>query len=275
MSASNASDLIALTARWTASVRAQESLREDRLFEDPWAAALAGEEGAHWLEQRSGSVAPMVIRTRFFDEFIQRIAFQNRIYQIVLLACGLDTRAFRLSWPERTRIFELDQPSVLRHKEEVLLGAGARPACERHLVEVDLTRDWKEILFQCGFDSRQPSGWLLEGFTFYIPNESITSILAEISSLAAPGSWLGFDVINSLTLTSPLTQKWVEMQASMGAPWIGSLDDPEAFLAGLGWKTTLTQPGASDAHYGRWTLPVIPVKMAGIPHTWYVTAEKE
>jgi O-methyltransferase involved in polyketide biosynthesis len=33
------------TAHWTAAARACESAREDRLFDDPWAAALAGTEG--------------------------------------------------------------------------------------------------------------------------------------------------------------------------------------------------------------------------------------
>ncbi len=40
--------LLGSTARWTAEVRARESLREDRLFNDPWAAALAGEEEANY-----------------------------------------------------------------------------------------------------------------------------------------------------------------------------------------------------------------------------------
>jgi hypothetical protein len=65
------------------------------------------------------------------------------------------------------------------------------------------------------------------------------------------------------------------MQAAAGAPWLGTMDDPEEVLAGLGWRPTLTQPGASDAAYGRWTLPVIPSKMMGMPHHWLVTGWKE
>jgi methyltransferase (TIGR00027 family) len=271
----DANAMLGSTARWTASARAQESQREDGLFHDPWAAALAGEEGQAWLEQRSGNVAPMIIRTRYFDDFLQRITAQNGLRQIVMLAAGLDTRAFRLPWPDGTRLFELDQPSVLAYKEQVLRAAGAEPGCERRGIAADLTAPWEEMLLQGGFDPRLPSGWLLEGFLFYLSNADSARILAEVSALAASGSWVGFDVVNSVTLTSPWTRAWVEMQAQSGAPWIGSLDDPEAFLCAQGWKAALTQPGAPDANYGRWTLPVIPVKAPNLPHNWYVTAQKE
>jgi methyltransferase (TIGR00027 family) len=217
----------------------------------------------------------MIIRTRYFDEFLQRAAQEQGIRQIVLLAAGLDTRAYRLKWPTATRLFELDQPAVLQYKAEVLQTAGALPTCERKAIPADLTAAWGQQLTAQGFDTAQPAAWLLEGFLFYLPEASITRILDEISSLAAPGSWLGFDIVNSLTLTSPITQAWVGMQAKMGAPWVGTMDDPEAFLEERGWKASLTQPGSPDANYGRWTLPVIPVKLAGLPHNWYVSAIKE
>lgn len=264
------------TARWTAAVRARESAGEDRLFDDPWAAALAGKEGAEWIEPRSAdSVVPMVIRTRFFDDFLQRITLQSAIRQVVLMAAGLDTRAFRLNWPEGTRLFELDQSPVLKYKEQVLRSAGARPACQRQTIEADLTGPWKERLIKAGFDAQHPSGWLLEGFLFYLPNESVAHLLDEVSSLAAPGSWMGFDIINSPMLTSPLTRQWVEMQANSGAPWIGTMDDPEGFLAARGWKASLTQAGAQDANYGRWPYPIIPTTMSDMPHNWFVSARKE
>ncbi len=106
--------LLGATAAWTAAVRAGESKRTDRLFEDPWAEKLAGEQGMAWLSSRSAeSVIPIVIRTRYFDDFLQRITQEQAIAQVVLLAAGLDTRAFRLPWPSGTTMFELDQPDVL------------------------------------------------------------------------------------------------------------------------------------------------------------------
>jgi methyltransferase (TIGR00027 family) len=262
------------TARWTAAARAAESQREDHLFNDPWAATLAGQEGADWLEQRQGNVSPMIIRTHYFDGCLLRVTREAGLRQVVILAAGLDTRAFRLVWPEGVKVFEIDQPEVLAYKEGVLQAAGARPACQRFTIGADLTASWHKALVDNGFDPNLPAAWLLEGFLFYLPCENIDRILDEVSALAAGGSWIGFDIVNSLTLTSPMTKAWIEMQAKAGAPWLGWLDDPEAFMAARGWQATLTQPGQTDANFGRWTLPIIPVKMPTLPHNWYVTAEK-
>lgn len=265
---------LALTARWTASARAQESARPDPLFMDPWAAALAGEEGAAWLAQQGGRVSPMVVRTHYFDRFLQDAA-QRGLRQVVLLAAGLDTRAYRLPWPPETRLFELDQPAVLAHKAQTLNAAGARPACQRSAIPADLTGPWPNWLCEGGFDPRQPTAWLLEGFLYYLPDPALERILGQVSALAAPGSRIGFDIINHLTLTSPITRAWIEMQARSGSPWLGALDDPEAFLAAQGWQSALTQPGAPDANFERWTLPVIALRAPNLPHNWYVTASKD
>lgn len=270
-----AGDLLGATARWTAGVRALESEREERLFEDPWAAALAGEPGMGWVAQRTADkVVPIVLRTRYFDDFLMRTTHEYGIRQVVLLAAGLDTRAYRLEWPSQTRLFELDQPEVLRHKEDVLRAAGAQARCTRQAIGVDLTTTWGAELQSCGFDSGQPSGWLLEGFLFYLSNDSVSSLLDRVSSLASPGSWMGFDVINSEMLKSEWTRPWVEMQANLGAPWIGTMDDPQTFLSERAWRATITQAGAPDANFGRWLLPVIPTDMPNMPHNWLVTAVK-
>ncbi len=266
---------LASTACWTASVRAQENCRPDRLFEDPWAQALAGPIGADWLAQRSAdSVIPIILRTRFFDDFLQRITTQHALRQIVLVAAGLDTRAYRLTWPDQTRVFELDQAAVPARKQTVLDRAGARPTCERRAIGVDLAAAWTADLLAAGFEPDRPSGWLLEGVSFYLPTETVAGLLDAVTELAAPGSWLGCDVINSLVLTSPITRPWIEMQAQSGAPWIGTLDHPEESLAALGWKAALTQAGQPDAHHGRWKYPVIPVNMPNMPHNWLITAQR-
>jgi methyltransferase (TIGR00027 family) len=263
------------TARWTASARAQESARPDRLFNDPWAEALAGEAGAAWLAQRQpGSTLPMVLRTRFFDDFLQRVVHENGLRQMVMVAAGLDTRAYRLNWPAEMRIYELDQAAVLEHKAQVLEAAGAQPTCQRQALAVDLTGAWSEVLLRAGFEPQQPTVWLLEGLLFYLPNAEITGLLEAVSRLAARGSWLGCDVVNGAVLSSPYTKPWVEMQAQAGAPWLGTLDDPEGYLRVLDWQATLSQAGAPDANHGRWVLPVLPTHAPGLPHNWYVTAQK-
>lgn len=264
------------TAYWIAAVRARESEREDRLFDDPWAAALAGAAGHAWLAQRPPeSVAPIVLRTRFFDDFLQGSVHEQGIRQVVLMAAGLDTRAFRLEWPAGLRLFELDQAPVLAHKEEILQAGAATPNCRRQTVAVDLTGPWETALVDSGLDPQEPAAWLLEGFLFYLPSEALAALLEQVLVLAAPGSAIGFDAINSLVLSSPLTKSWVAMQAAAGAPWMGTLDNPQQLLREHGWTATLTAPGAPDADYNRWPYPAIPVHLPDMPHLWYVTGRKQ
>ena len=209
--------LLGMTARWAAAVRAAESSRVDRLFNDPWAAALAGKEGEEWLAGRpADSTLTMTLRTRYFDDFLLRVSGQDGISQIVLMAAGLDTRAFRLNWAKGTRLFELDQPDVLNYKDEILESLGVRATCDRRVIQADLSEPWNEALAANGLDSQKPSCWLLEGFLFYLPNETITQIIEQMTNLAAPGSWVGFDINNRDMLSSSYTRpgstcrpKWV------------------------------------------------------------------
>jgi methyltransferase (TIGR00027 family) len=267
--------LLAATACWTASVRARENQRDDRLFSDPWAQSLSGEQGAAWIALRSeDSTLPIVLRTRFFDDFLLNIAAEQRIHQFVIMAAGLDTRAYRLSWPQGIQIYELDQPAVLDYKEKILDSLAAHPACVRHSVPADLTGSWQEALIRSGFNPDERSCWLLEGLLFYLPDITILKLIEAITILTPLGSWLAFDTINSAMLTSRWTKAWVEMQAEWGAPWIGCMDDPRNTLSSYGWTSTLTQAGQPDANFGRWSLPIVPTELPDFPHNWYVTACK-
>ena len=268
--------MLASTAYWTAAIRARETTRNDHLFNDPWAADLAGAKGATWIrEHPENSTIATVLRTRYFDDYLNRITSDTAIKQIVLMAAGLDTRAYRLHWPEKIRLFELDQGSVLEYKEQILYNAGVKPACERHPVAVDLTVSWENSLKNSGFYTDQPSAWLLEGLLYYLSKEKLTSLLDKVMCLATPGSYIGFDIINSAVLKSELTKDWVKMQAKSGAPWIGTIDDPEDFLAVRNWKATITHLGAPTTNYDRWPHPVIPATIPGMPHLWFVIAYKD
>jgi methyltransferase (TIGR00027 family) len=263
------------TAHWTAAVRAGERERTDRLVDDPWAADLAGPVGLAWLAERSpASIVPIIIRTRYFDDWLRGVAVDGPVRQVVLLAAGLDTRAWRLPWPATTSVFEVDRAAVLDHKAEVLARAGASPACVRLPVAADLASDWGSVLLAGGFDRAAPTAWLAEGVLFYLPDDVIARVLATVSSLSAPGSRLGFDIVNHAALVSPYTKPWLEMQAAAGAPWIGALDDPVTALEPLGWQVSLAQPGEPGIDHGRWTLPVPPATMPELPHSWYVTADR-
>jgi methyltransferase (TIGR00027 family) len=171
------------TALGVAMVRARESHRDDRLFDDPYAQAFVdAAPGAFPEEPKTpeelAALGPMaslgavfyvhgVIRTRFFDDYLTA-ATAAGCSQVVLLAAGLDTRAFRLPWPQRTRVFEVDLPDVLAFKDSVLATQGAVPRCERTTVPADLRADWTAALTEAGFDRTSPAGWLAEGLLIYL-----------------------------------------------------------------------------------------------------------
>jgi methyltransferase (TIGR00027 family) len=271
--------LLASTACWTAAVRAHESERADHLFHDPWAALLAGQADQIWLDRvppgiSKASDVGMVIRTKFFDDFLLRATTEHQIRQVVIVAAGMDTRSFRLIWPEGTRLFELDQPELLAQKEQLLSSAGASPTCWRQAIGADLRGPWADTLCQTCFDPLQSSVWLLEGFLQYLPNAHVSHLLDEITTLSAAESWLGFDTVNHDMMTSTWTRSWVEFLEQSGVPWLSTMDEPEAVLAELGWAATVTQFGEESANFGRWSYPVLPRSVPGVPRSLLVTATR-
>jgi methyltransferase (TIGR00027 family) len=100
----------------------------------------------------------------------------------------LDSRGYRLAWPEKTVIFELDQPQVLEFKREALGQHGVVPSAERREVAVDLRHDWPQALRGSGFDPTKPSAWIAEGLLIYLPASAQHQLFSGIDALAAPGS---------------------------------------------------------------------------------------
>jgi methyltransferase (TIGR00027 family) len=150
----NTKHAVAATGLLTAAMRAEESARDDRLFTDPFAARLAGDEGRKLLAEAtaaSGGVSgEIAIRTRFFDEALLD-AQRDGASQVVILAAGMDARAYRFQWRPGTTVYEVDQPQVIAAKDERI--AGAAPRCHRFGVGIDLAEDWPEALVHQGFSS--------------------------------------------------------------------------------------------------------------------------
>ncbi|MGI8649722.1 MAG: SAM-dependent methyltransferase [Rubrobacter sp.] len=276
------SNPVAPTSRWMAAARARETEREDRLFHDPLAAILAGDEGFAWLERMESTVSSTtngpgmyaVIRTRFFDDFLLDACERSGVRQVVLAAAGLDTRAFRLDWPPGVRLYEMDLPEVLDHKEAVIGATGAQPSCGRRTVPVDLKKDtWPEALLEAGYDADKPSVWLVEGLIFYLPREAVRSLLDKIGGLANSGSRLGLDLMNWNLLFSPMAWPQLSALARRGARGRFGTNAPEEFLARHGWEATATQPGEEQANFDRLTPPV-PRGVPGIPRSFFVTANR-
>lgn len=190
---------VGLTALFVSAARAAETERENPLIRDQYASAFveasgattpylaeAGSEFEQFSDVWDSMVDYMALRTKYFDQHLE----QAGTPQVVVLASGLDTRAFRLAVPETTKWFEVDQPKVLEFKQDVLDRQGARAVCEWHPVGCDLRDDWVSALRSAGFDPSLPTAWLAEGLLIYLPPEAEERLFANITELSAPGSVL-------------------------------------------------------------------------------------
>jgi methyltransferase (TIGR00027 family) len=214
----------------------------------------------------------LAIRTRFLDDLLLQVVAAG-VRQVVILAAGMDARAFRLPWPEGTSIYELDRPEVLAAKEATL--AGAQPRCQWHTLGVDLAEpSWPRLVAEAGFDPAARSAWLVEGLLMYLEEGTVRSLLETVAVLAQPGSWLGADLIGAAVIQSPLFQPWRALFAAQNAPLRFGTDTPEGLFADAGWEATALQPGDEGANYGRWTLPVLPRELLGLPRSFLVAARR-
>lgn len=255
------------TALGVALLRAQESRREDRLFNDPYAQAFAdaaagafsAETAAAGEQPPAGPLAQLgevfafhaVIRTRFFDDYLLAAAAAG-CRQVVLLAAGLDSRAFRLPWPAGTRLFEVDLPDVTGFKDTVLARLGARPACERTVIPADLRGPWPARLAAAGLDPAARTAWLAEGLLLYLTAGEAARLLTGIGELSAPGSQLSFEhgsISASALLTQARTLPGLDQYTAL---WKGGLgEDAPGWLARHGWQPQVHDRAALAAAHGR------------------------
>lgn len=198
---------VGATAVMVAAARAAETERPDALIRDPYAKILIADAGTGvWglmldddfvttVSASDPEVAAMfenmknyqAVRTHFFDAYFSA-AVDAGIRQVVILASGLDSRAFRLPWPAGTTLFEIDQPKVLEYKAETLAAHDANPTADRRAVAIDLRQDWPAALTEAGFDPAQPAAWLAEGLLMYLPADAQDRLFGQITELSAPGS---------------------------------------------------------------------------------------
>jgi methyltransferase (TIGR00027 family) len=250
-----------------AVVRTRESLRQDRLFHDPYAQVFVDAAPGAFPEEPTsandfaalGPLASLgetfyfhaVVRTRFFDDYLLT-ATAARCQQVVLLAAGLDSRAFRLPWPDAVRVFELDLPEVLAFKEAVLVGCDAVPNCERTVVPVDLREHWAAELVVAGFDRTAPTAWLAEGLLLYLTADEAAGLLTEVGGLSAPDSQLSFEhgtKADTALLTQARAMPTMDGYTSL---WNGGLgEDAPGWLRQRGWQPQLHNRAELAASYGR------------------------
>src|SRR5947209_13829511 len=195
---------VGATATMVAAARAVASQGPDALLDDPFADPLVRAVGLDpfiriidgevdfeddALFNRKARREQITVRTRFFDDFFTGTTADG-VRQAVILASGLDTRAYRLPWPAGTVVYEIDQPQVIAFKTNTLGDLGAAPTAERRAIAIDLRDDWPAALRQGGFDVAAPTAWSAEGLLPYLPPEAQDRLFDNITALSAPGSRL-------------------------------------------------------------------------------------
>lgn len=283
---------VGATATSVAASRAFAAREPDPLIDDPYATVLVEAVGLpHFTSVANGEVdfgddplfgarqmrEHIAVRTRYFDDFFTA-ATRAGIRQAVILASGLDTRAYRLAWPDGTVVFEIDQPRVIDFKTRVLAEAGAVPAADRRTVGIDLRENWQKALQHCGFDANVPTAWIAEGLLIYLPPDAQERLLDGVTALSAPDSRLATEHMDAKALTGD----WAKAMTERGRRHGSDIDLTELFYSGprtsasdqlreLGWQVTVT-PNA-DAYAANGFEPPADHLMAMIGDSGYLSAE--
>ncbi len=260
-----------------AAERARESARPDRLFDDPLADALAGPEGGRIMAEMGAEMPEnpaLPIRTRYFDDRLLNMVGANGITQVVLLAAGMDTRAFRLGFPDDVVVFELDRPALLALKEQRLETTGARPTCDRRTVPADLARPWTHPLLSAGYLETKPAVFVAEGLLGYLSEPQVHELLGTAARLSNPNSVALADVSGRVPPGTPFLDTWSARLTEAGVSRRFATDEPEALFAAHGWRAEVAGYGEETADFGRWPWPVPDRDDPNWPHNYLVTAHR-
>jgi methyltransferase (TIGR00027 family) len=206
---------------------------------------------------RKARTQQMAVRTRFFDNFFTA-ATGDGTRQAVILASGLDTRAYRLQWPAGTVVYEIDQPQVIAFKTNTLADLGAAPTAERRTISIDLRDDWPAALTDGGFDVTQPTAWSAEGLLPYLPPEAQDRLFDNITALSAPGSRLATEHVPNPNAFSDervqqISERWQRFGFDLNAAdlfYRGERNVVLDYLTTHGWQVALHSARELYAHNG-------------------------
>lgn len=263
---------VGATATSVAASRALASQGPDALIHDPYADALVKAVGVQSLIRVANGEAnieddPMLnrrrmteqiaVRTRFFDDFFTNAA-RDGVRQAVILASGLDTRAYRMSWPSGAVVFELDQPKVIEFKTRVMADLGVSPTAERRTIGIDLRDDWPTALQQNGFDFDRPTAWIAEGLLIYLPPEAQDRLLDSITALSAPDSRFATEFMAAGTaLPDSWRDRFKKYSAQIGSDidlpalfYDGERNSAGDYLSARGWRINTLTTRESYANNG-------------------------
>jgi methyltransferase (TIGR00027 family) len=295
---------VGTTAVMVAAARATETESADPLIRDPYAKLLVSEAGTGvWETMLDGSVIDKVesidpeaaatfqhmrsyqaVRTHFFDAHFAAAGVAG-IRQVVILASGLDSRAYRLDWPAGTTVYEIDQPKVLAFKTATLAEHGATPSANRREVPIDLRQDWPAALRGEGFDPKAPTAWLAEGLLMYLPADAQDRLFAQITELSAPGSRIAVETAASHAeeRRQEMRDRFQRVADELGIERTVDVqdliyhDEDRAvvvdWLNDHGWRATAQKSGDQMRRLGRW-VEGVPMADDQDAFAQFVTAER-
>ncbi|WP_292989013.1 class I SAM-dependent methyltransferase [Mycobacterium sp.] len=292
------------TAVMVAAARAAETDKPDPLIRDPFAKILVNEAGTGvWEKMLDSDLLDKVaeidaeaaaifehmrgyqaVRTHFFDAHFAG-AVEAGIRQVVILASGLDSRAYRLDWPTGTTVYEIDQPKVLEYKAATLAAHDATPSADRREVAIDLRQDWPAALVAAGFDPKAPTAWLAEGLLMYLPADAQDRLFTQVGELSAPGSRIAAETAanHSDERRAEMRERLDRVAAKLGIERnidIQDLiykDDARAdvatWLNDHGWRATAQNSGDEMRRLNRW-VEGVPSADDKDAFSQFVTAER-
>ncbi len=251
---------VGATATMVAAGRAMATKDPRGLINDPFAEPLVRAVGVDFFTKMMNGdldigaienaspvrmqamVDGMAVRTMYFDDYFIN-ATGAGVRQVVILASGLDSRAYRLPWPTGTVVYEIDQPRVIEFKTTTLAGIGAEPTATRRTIPIDLRADWPTALTSAGFDTTAPTAWLAEGLLIYLPPEAQDGLFDNITALSVPGSTIAtefvpgivdFDAEKVREMSGPFREHGVDIDMA-SLVYAGERNHVVGYLSTKGW----------------------------------------
>jgi len=233
------------TALLVAMHRGQESEREDALFRDPFARALAGERCERIARDLSHAQAgwPVVARTVYFDSVITRLTVAGEVACVVNLAAGLDARPYRLDLPSTLRWIEADLPDILDYKASRL--AGSTPCCALERVPADLT-DAGAVARVLESTGELPTLVLTEGLLVYLQDEDVATLSRTLAARSNLGRWM-LDISGAAAVRWTSRGRLGGQLASANAAHRWAPQEGPDFFRAFGWAPVEVRSSFEDA----------------------------
>jgi methyltransferase (TIGR00027 family) len=251
---------VGATATMIAAGRALATKDPRGLIDDPFAEPLVRAVGLEFFvkmvdgavdfstvenaspDRMNAIINGVAVRTKYFDSYLLD-AVEAGVRQVVILASGLDSRAYRLPWPPGTVVYEVDQPQVIEFKTTTLADFGAEPTAERRTVGIDLRYDWPTALQGAGLDTAAPTAWLAEGLLIYLPPGAQDRLFDNITAMSVPGSTIATEYVPGLKdldpdrvreQTAPLREQGVDIDMP-SLVYTGERSHVIEYLRAKGW----------------------------------------